>query len=73
MAAEPEIEPLDSVDAEALRSQYRCTMCHKRCQVPCRFTGAEFRELAATIREGGNPSDVVPSPTGWSTAAGRNY
>jgi hypothetical protein len=55
MAAEPEVDLLDSVEAQALRTQYRCTMCHKRCPVPCRFTGAEFRALAATWIEGDAP------------------
>ena len=72
MAMEPELDLLDSVEARALRSQYRCTMCHKHCPVPCRFTGAEFRALAATFSEGGAPSEGVPPPTGWGTSAGRD-
>jgi hypothetical protein len=71
MAAEPELDRLDSVEAQALRSKYRCTMCQKRCHVPCRFTGTEFRELAATFSEGGTLPDVVPPPAGWDTPAGR--
>jgi hypothetical protein len=67
MAAEPELDLLDSVEAEALRSRYRCTMCHKRCQVPCTFTGAEFRALAATLREGGTAPDTVLAPTEWAS------
>jgi hypothetical protein len=72
MAVEPELDLLDSVGAQALRSQYRCTMCHKHCPVPCRFTGAEFRALAATFNEGWVPSEVVPSSTGWGTSAGQD-
>jgi epoxyqueuosine reductase QueG len=69
MAGEPETDPLDSVEAQALRSQYRCTMCHKRCPVPCRFTGAEFRELAATWRDGGNRPEVIAT-AGWDETPG---
>jgi hypothetical protein len=63
MAAEPGVDRLDSVEAQALRSQYRCTMCHKRCPVPCRFTGAEFRALAAALSRGGALPEAVPSST----------
>jgi hypothetical protein len=61
MAAEP-MDQLDSVEAHVLRHRYRCTMCHKCCPVPCRFTGAEFRELAATFQESGIPPEVGPFP-----------
>ena len=40
--------PWDSADLWLLRTKYRCTMCHKKCLVPCRFTAAEFRQLAAS-------------------------
>jgi hypothetical protein len=36
--------------AVQLRSRYRCERCHKNCQVPCRFTGAEFRQLVRAVR-----------------------
>jgi hypothetical protein len=65
MAAEPEVDLLDSLEADILRSKYRCSMCHKRCQVPCTFTGAEFRALAAAVRKGGTPPPIGPSPREW--------
>jgi len=33
-----------------LRSKYRCERCYKNCQVPCRFTGSEFRRLVRAVR-----------------------
>ena len=68
MAGEPEFDPLDSVEAQALRSRYRCTMCHKHCPVPCRFTGAEFRELVATWRAGGTLPELIAT-AGWDEPA----
>jgi hypothetical protein len=32
-----------------LRRKYRCTACHKQCQIPCRFTGNEFRRLVQAV------------------------
>ena len=32
-----------------LRSKYRCERCYKNCQVPCRFTGVEFRRLVRAV------------------------
>ena len=36
--------------AVLLRSKYRCDRCYKNCQVPCRFTGEEFRRLVRAVR-----------------------
>jgi len=33
-----------------LRTKYRCERCYKNCQVPCRFTGSEFRQLVRAVR-----------------------
>jgi hypothetical protein len=46
--------------AVALRARYRCTMCHKNCQTPCRFTAAEFRLLEQGSREGVPPEADPP-------------
>jgi hypothetical protein len=35
--------------AVLLRSKYRCERCYKNCQVPCRFTGAEFQRLIRAV------------------------
>jgi hypothetical protein len=32
-----------------LRRKYRCTTCIKNCQIPCRFTGNEFRRLVQAV------------------------
>ncbi len=45
--------------AVLLRSKYRCDRCYKNCQVPCRFTGAEFRRLVhavCSICDGDDPA-----------------
>ena len=36
--------------AALLRTRYRCERCYKNCQVPCRFTGSEFRQLVRAVR-----------------------
>jgi hypothetical protein len=46
--------------ASALRARYRCTMCHKNCQTPCRFTAAEFRLLIRASGEGVPPAADQP-------------
>ncbi len=35
---------------QSLVSKYRCAMCHKHCETPCRFTASEFRQLEEAIR-----------------------
>jgi len=47
----------DSVEAGILRGRYRCTMCHKQCFVPCRFTAAEFSEMMLDTDEGSSESE----------------
>jgi hypothetical protein len=44
----------DSVAAGILRARYRCTMCHKQCFVPCRFTAVEFSEMVQEADEEGS-------------------
>jgi hypothetical protein len=44
----------DSIAAGILRARYRCTMCHKQCLVPCKFTAAEFRQMMLEAEEGGS-------------------
>jgi hypothetical protein len=46
--------------AVALRARYRCAMCHKNCDTPCRFTAAEFRLLEQASRDG-VPPEADPS------------
>ena len=45
-------EPSEQSDhiAVLLRAKYRCERCYKNCQVPCRFTGSEFRRLVGAVR-----------------------
>jgi hypothetical protein len=45
--AEP--DGLDPLVVSELRSRYRCTMCHKQCQVPCSFTLSEFQQMARIV------------------------
>jgi hypothetical protein len=35
---------------QGLLAEYRCSMCHKQCQVPCQFTVAEFRQMEQAMR-----------------------
>ena len=49
MEAHPTPEPLEQFTV-LLRSKYRCERCYKNCQVPCRFTGSEFRQLVRAVR-----------------------
>ena len=44
VSSEPDGFERDSVQ-RMLSSTYRCTMCHKQCLVPCRFTAAEFKMM----------------------------
>lgn len=55
MEVRPATEKSESSDrsehiAVLLRSRYRCERCYKNCQVPCRFTGSEFRRLVRAVR-----------------------
>ena len=58
----------DSPASEWLRQKYRCTMCHKRCLVPCRFTSAEFRADGAEGRIKLVVTWPPPRPLGDGTA-----
>ena len=49
MEAHPAPEASDPFTV-LLRTKYRCERCYKNCQVPCRFTGAEFRRLVGAVR-----------------------
>jgi len=51
MAVRPDPLRLDTVAASIVRARYRCTMCHKHCLVPCRFTIAEFQVLEQAVAE----------------------
>ena len=57
MAGPPESGSWDSPAAWALRTRYRCQMCHKQCFVPCRFTAAEFLQMEQAMSDGGSPDD----------------
>jgi hypothetical protein len=46
--------------AVALRARYRCTMCHKNCMTPCRFTAAEFARLEQAARQEAPPDAERP-------------
>jgi hypothetical protein len=59
MAGPPESASWDSPAAWALRTKYRCQMCHKQCFVPCRFTAAEFFKMEQAMSEGRCPDDGV--------------
>jgi len=48
----------ESVELRLLRARYRCTLCHKHCDIPCQFTAAEFRRLAQELDEA--PTDEDP-------------
>lgn len=47
----------ESPEVQRLRTVHRCGMCHKRCLIPCKFTGDEFRQLVAGLA----PSGEAPS------------
>lgn len=45
------VNPIDeeSSEVQRLRTVHRCGMCQKRCLIPCKFTGDEFRQLVAGL------------------------
>ncbi len=59
MVAEPTHGwPTPTAEELALRSKYRCALCHKHCPIPCRFTASEYRQLVeATLRTGHESTD----------------
>ena len=42
--------PAPTAAERSLLSEYRCTMCHKHCETPCRFTASDFRQLVEATR-----------------------
>lgn len=49
-----------------MRANYRCTMCHKGCWIPCQMTASQFEEL---VHQAGEASDMVPNESESLTLA----
>jgi hypothetical protein len=54
----------ESSGVSAVRTAYRCRMCHKGCRIPCRLTAAEFWEMALHPADEGSVADGVDGVDG---------
>ena len=70
MADGPDPLRLETTAASILRARYRCTMCHKHCMVPCRFTLAEFRALERALSEAEERTGVSSDGSAGATRRG---